>query len=268
MKQRNERAAAELQRMLRLRYDPIAIKMIGNESEIPSNAIYPPRDMGAKMAICQVYALARRDRKTIYTNRNSEWCWCPQITLGFSKCETGSDEFNLVCRHLGFMDIDTAKEFFTKFPRLPYGKYIGTVTGPLCDSDFDPDVVLIYCNNAQLRSMLWAIKNATGKVVETQLDAIDSCVYSVVVPQLENDYRVTLPDIGEYERAGADEDEIILSIPRGKLDELVDGLAGFFKFGMGFTQLKKSMEYSFPRPPFYNELFEMWGLEQSEEWEH
>ena len=268
MKQRNEQAAAKLQQMLRLRYDPIAIKMIENEAEIPANAIYPPRDMKAQMAICQVYALARRDRKTIYTDKNSEWCWCPQITLGFSECEKDSKEFNLVCNHLGFKDIDVAKKFFADFPRLPTGKYIGTVTGPLDECDFDPDVVLIYCNNAQLRSMVWAIKNATGKVVETKLDAIDSCVYSVVVPQLSGEYRVTLPDIGEYERAGADEDEIILSIPKGKLDELVEGVAGFYEYGMGYTQLKKTMEYSFPRPPFYNELFEMWGLGQSKEWEH
>ena len=266
MKQRNEQAATELQRMLRLRYDPIAIKMIENEADIPANAIYPPRDMGQHMAICQVYALARRDSMTIYTDRNSEWCWCPQITLGFSECDYGSEEFELVCRHLGFPDIDKAREFFSNFPRFPTGKYIGTVTGPLCDCDFEPDVVLIYCNNAQLRSMLWAIKNATGKVVETQLDAIDSCVYSVVVPQLTGEYRVTLPDIGEYERAGADEDEVILSVPRGKLDELVSGVAGFYKHGMGFTQLRRTMEYDFSRPPFYNELFKMWGLEQSEEW--
>ncbi|NLB28751.1 MAG: DUF169 domain-containing protein [Clostridiales bacterium] len=264
----NSKAAAELQRMLRLRYEPIAIKMIENESEIPSDAIYPPRDMGKRLAACQAYALARRDRKTIYMDRNSEWCWCPQITLGFSECEVGSDAFNLVCEHLGFMDIDTAKEFFAKFPRFPYGKYIGIVSAPLCDCTFEPDVVLIYCNNAQLRSMLWAIKNTTGKVVETPLDAIDSCVYSVVVPQLENEYRVTLPDIGEYERAGADEDEIILSIPRGKLGELVEGVAEFYKFGMGYLQLQKAMEFDFPRPPFYNTLFEMWGLEQGEEWNH
>lgn len=266
MKQRNAKAAADLQRMLRLRYEPIAIKMIENESEIPQNAIYPPRDMGKHLAICQVYALARRDRKTIYTDRNSEWCWCPQITLGFSPAEEGSEAFNLVCEHLGFMNIETAKEFFAKFPRLPSGKYIGVLTAPLCDCDFEPDVVLVYCNNAQLRSMVWAIKNATGKVVETQLDAIDSCVYSVVVPFNDGNYRVTLPDIGEYERAGADEDEIILSIPRGKLTELVDGVAGFFNYGMGYTQLQRAMEFDFSRPPFYNRLFEMWGLGQSEEW--
>ncbi len=40
MKNKNARAAEELMRTLRLRHDPIAIKMISDESEIPENALY------------------------------------------------------------------------------------------------------------------------------------------------------------------------------------------------------------------------------------
>jgi hypothetical protein len=54
--------------------------------------------------------------------------------------------------------------------------------------------------------MVWAIKNMTGQLVSTQLDAIDSCMYSCVLPLKTGEYRVTLPDVGEYERAGADEE--------------------------------------------------------------
>lgn len=262
----NQAASAELHEMLRLRYDPIAVKLIENEADIPENASHPVRDMGKHIAVCQAFALARRNRKVIYTDKNSEWCWCPPIVYGLVDCQPGSPQFELICKYLGFAEIEKAREFFADFPKLPFGKYKGVFISPLDLCPFEPDVVLIYCNNAQLRHMVWAVKNATGSVIKTQVDAIDSCVYSSVVPIKTGEFRVTLPDIGEYERAGADEDEIILSAPGNRMQELLSGLKPFYEYGMGYTQLAKEMTFDFSRPPFYNELFEMWGLEQGADW--
>lgn len=252
--------------MLLLRYEPIAIKMIEDEKDIPPNAIHPMRDLGKHMALCQAFAKVRRDKKTIYMDKTSEWCWNPLIGLGFVECQEGSEAFEIVSQNLGMKDIESARSFFADFPTLPQGKYIGIATAPLGLCTFEPDVVLIYCNNAQLRSLVWAIKNTTGKIVSTQLDAIDSCVYACVPPLKTGEYRVTLPDVGEYERAGADENEIILSVPSYRIDELLTGLHSFYDRGMGYTQLSKEMQFDFTRPPFYNNLFEIWGLDKGQDW--
>jgi uncharacterized protein (DUF169 family) len=90
---------------------------------------------------------------------------------------------------------------------------MGLVSAPLGSCGFTPDLVLIYAVPAQIRSMLGAIKNVTGKIVTTKLDAIDSCTYSCVQSLLDGEYHVTFPDPGEYERALADENEVILSVP-------------------------------------------------------
>ena len=255
-----------LRNMLLLRYEPIAIKMIENENDIPENAIRPMRDMGKHMALCQAFALARRDAKTIYMDKMSEWCWNPLIGFGLVECSEGSESFEIISKFLGIKNIDDSRKFFAGFPRLPVGKYSGIIIAPLADSSFEPDVLLIYCNNAQLRSLAWAVKNETGKIIETQIDAIDSCVYSCVVPMKTGEYRVTLPDVGEYERAMADENEIILSVPGHRIGELMKGLSAFYARNMGYTQLSKEMLLDFPRPPFYNELFKIWGLEQGSNW--
>ncbi len=102
----------------------------------------------------------------------------------------------------------------------------------------------------------------TGQIVNTDMDAIDSCVYAIVVPMQDGEYRVTLPDIGEFERAAPGEDEIILSVPKGRMEELIRGMHLFEDRKMGYTGLKRELDYDFPRPPFYNTLFEMWGLEK------
>ena len=38
-----------------------------------------------------------------------------------------------------------------------------------------------------------------------------------------------------------------------------------YGFG-GFSDAMLDCELDFPRPPFYNKLFELWGLEQGEDW--
>ena len=258
---KNQDASRELNEMLLLRYEPIAIKLVKSEGEVPDNAIRSRRDMKKHIALCQAFALTRRDKKTLFMDKNDHWCWNPLIGFGHVDCREGSESFEVVCKFLGIPDIDAARGFFNGFPRLPLGEYIGLVSAPLCSADFDPDLVLIYSNNAQLRCMVFAVKRQTGGLIETQLDAIDSCVYACVPPVLSGEYRVTLPDIGEYERAMADEDEIILSVPGGRVGELIEGVRAFYDRGLGYALHKRDMLYDFPRPEFYDTLFDMWGLD-------
>jgi hypothetical protein len=83
-----------------------------------------------------------------------------------------------------------------------------------------------------------------------------------VVPVLQGGgYRITLPDPGEYERAMAGEDEIVFSVHRDKLEEVIEGLKHFEENGQGYSRFVPQMTPDFPRPPFYNELYRLWGLE-------
>ena len=107
--------------------------------------------------------MARRDGKTIYMDKYSEWCWNPLIGFGFVPCREGSDEFELVCRHIGIGDGDAARAFFAGFPRLPEGKYTGIVVSPLGLCALEPDLILIYCNPAQLRSLVWGCEECHGQ---------------------------------------------------------------------------------------------------------
>lgn len=262
----NSTYSRELHDMLLLRYEPIAIKMIEDEADVPANTVNPKRDMGKHMCLCQAYALTRRNKKTIYMDSASEWCWCPMVCMGYADSSAGTPAFDLLSRFIGIADAEAASKFFAEFPRLPHGKYKGLVTAPLCSCDFEPDLVLIYTNPAQMRMLIGGIKQQTGKLVQTKLDIIDSCAHSTVEPLLSGQYRVTFPDPGEYERALADDDEVILSVPGHRINELLSGLRNNNNHGLGYKLLNKEMMLDFPRPPFYNELFEMWGLDKGENW--
>jgi uncharacterized protein (DUF169 family) len=248
----------ELEKILRLKTSPIAVKMLEKEADIPKEAIRPKRDRGHHLAQCQVFALTRRKGETIAMLKEDNWCWAPLIGYGlvppFTE-ETISPMIYIV------ENMEAAKKVFKTFPRFEEGKYIGILTAPLKTASFKPDMILIYSNTAQLRSMLMAIKYKKGELVKSEFDPIDSCVYSVVSVIQSGQYRITLPDPGEFERAMTGEDEIILSVPAAKLQELVEGLRLFEEIKLGYSHLGMQMMPDFPQPPFYQDLFKMWGLD-------
>ncbi|HEY55154.1 MAG TPA: DUF169 domain-containing protein [Dehalococcoidia bacterium] len=251
----------ELERILMLKTSPIAVKMLEKEEDIPAEAIRPKRDRGYHLAQCQAFALTRRRGETIAMLKEDNWCWASLIGYGLVK---PFDEKTISPLIYIVENMEAAKKVAKIFPRLEYGKYIGILSAPLKSASFEPDLVLVYSNTAQLRSLLMAVKFKEGYLVNSQFDPIDSCVYSVVPVMLNGQYRITLPDPGEYERAMAGEDEIILSVPADKMAEMMSGLKRFDDMKMSYKYFTMDLRPDFPRPDFYKELFKMWGLDVEE----
>lgn len=257
----------QLMEMMNLHLNPQAIKMIENEADVPADAIRPLKDYGKHVALCQAMALTKREGKTVYMTKEDHWCWNPLIGLGSVKCEPGMESFDEICKYLCVEDMNKARKFLAEFPKLPYHKYVGILIAPAQSCDFIPDVILINCkNNYQLRFMLLGIKNKTGKMLNNPFDALDTCSHTIVEPMLTGEYRIAIPDPGDQVRALADKNEIVLAVPTSRLEELVSGCSAMDKMGCGYKAMQPDMMYDFARPPFYNKLFELWNLDQGEEW--
>jgi uncharacterized protein (DUF169 family) len=269
VKEINE-AGEKLESLLLLRYAPIAMKLIKSEDEIPEGALRPKRDLGEHLALCQTFGMVRRQRKCVAMLKEDHWCVWPLISYGLVEFEKGTDYYDSTVTAFLVEDPQKSREFFEKhYPILKErGKYIGFVLAPLNTAQFIPDLVLIYCKPAQLRSLLMSVKFKTGDILNNQFDAVDSCVHSTIPVINNGTYKITVPDPGEYERGLTDEDEMIFSSPIGKLGELVEGLEVVSRFGMGYKGLYMEMKRDFPRPQFYDDLFKMWGLDQGEIWKH
>ncbi len=267
MLSKNNERQQLLDKLLRLRSRAVALKFIENESDVPETAFRPLRDKKKHIALCQAFSLARRQGKTVYMQKQDHWCWNPLVTYGMVECERGTPAFDEISKFMGIPDKEKADDFVEAFPKLPYNKYAGTLVAPLDTADFEPDVILIYCSNSQLRFMLMGVTAQTGGMLDTSLTPLDSCVYSVIPPFLEGKYRVTLPDPGEFERALTDENEIIFTIPYQKIDEFFSGMQHMSSRGMTVNTFQPMMKEDFARPPFYNTLFEFWGLDTGELWD-
>lgn len=250
----------ELEKLLHLRTAPIAVKMLENEKDIPKDAIRPKRDRGYHLAQCQAFALTRRNRETIAMLKEDSWCWAPLIAYGLVETPEFFLEGNIFYPAL-VSTLDASKKVSQHSPFFEYGKYIGILSAPMSTASFAPDVVLIYSNTTQLRVMLMAIMYKEGDMVTSEFNPLDSCIYSVVPVIQKGDYRITLPDPGDFQRALATEDEIILSVPTDKVEGLIMGLRHLEEIEHGYLQFNMEMRPDFPRPDFYNMLFEKWGLD-------
>ena len=258
MLETNRALQEQMRQLLGLRFPAVALKMIADEAEVPAEAERPMRDWGKHIALCQAFAFARRQGKTLYMEKGDHWCWNPILTYGLISRELGREGFRALNRSLGAPE-DSSSAFVEGFPYLPEGRYIGTLIAPLDKADFEPDVTLIYCKNDQLRVFLMAIDSQTHAMLESSFTPFDSCTYSVVPAILEGKYRVTIPDPGEYERGLTPEDDIILSVPAQRLEEFRRGVERQLKTGRR-ESFVPTMKEEFPQPAIYRPLFETWGL--------
>lgn len=151
--------------------------------------------------------------------------WCPESVVGYGLKEPpqyfldGYQRFPQSAESL-----EAGSIWAHEFPKLEVGKYVGVVSAPLTTVTFEPDVVVIYCDSTQLSTLLLAAANKEGHELTCTVSAKGACVYSVVPPIQNRKYQVTLPCAGDRRFAGAQHDEIIFSVPVGKIEALLASL--------------------------------------------
>ena len=250
-----------------LPYSPVAVRVYEDENEAPADAFRPYRDKGLHYGLCQVTSLVKTKGMTIALTKEDHWCWKPLMAFGLVDCERNTPVYQQVLRNCGIPQPDRADYHFQKdFPRMPRNDQRVIVEAPLETASFVPDVILAYCGSiTQVRDLIAGAKRATGKLVQSSFDYMDSCVYSFFRSHYEREFHITFPDPGEEGRACCPNNEIIFSIPYEKLEMLVEQCEAKKKHAAGRT-LKQNgtIMPDFPRPEFYNKLYEMWGLQTGE----
>ena len=161
----------------------------------------------------------------------------------------------------------TSQAHAEEYPRFELGKYAAWVVAPLSTMDFEPDVVLAWGDPYKINWMCLIAKRLDATTIVSNFDGIDSCVYELVNTMDRNNYQVCFPDCGEVVRARTKQTDATFCIPASKLQAFMDCACGWGVSGFGFNfeaQYDYALDYS--RPPFYNEVFNMWGLDTGVDW--
>lgn len=255
-------AARLLMDTLNLTHPPMAIRLAKSEEEIPADAIRPLRDLGVHYGECQCLALSRKNGNTYALTLEDHWCWFPLICYGFVDVKKGNADYEIVMKNLGIPERKAEEAFFDKLAKLPKGTTHAYVVGPATTCGFLPDLVLVYTDdNQQLREMVGAVKYMTGDVIHTDLDYVDSCGWDIAPSYLSREFRVTIPDPGEIERAEIGRNEMILTAPAEKFVELCQVTDLKHRRIAARPGTQCGLVPDFPRPEFIANLYREWGLQ-------
>ena len=212
----------ELEARLLLKTSPIAIKMLKTEADIPKGAIRPRKDTGSHLDLCQGFAMSRRERAVVAMLKEDHWCYVPVIAHGLAEPPDYVLEGNigLSLEGCGSTGRQGSGE---EFPPLGIWKIHRHCVGPLRRADFQPDLVAIYCNSAQLRCLLVGIRYKKGYRVTSTLEPGGACVQCTVPVLKTGECQVALPCGGDRRNALAQDDELIFSVPAHLMEDLMAG---------------------------------------------
>ena len=232
----------ELEKILLLQTSPLAVKMLEKEADIPKEAVRPKRDRGYHLAQCQTFAMSRREKTAVAMLKEDNWCPAPVIAYGLVE----RPDYPGSAQH-------------SQYDSFERDKYIGILTAPLKTATYAPDVVLIYADTNQLRSMLLAMKDEDRPFVKSHFFP-PSCAWAIVNPIKDGNYWINLPDPGEYVRALTAPGEMMFSIPPARMDGFMTDLRKFDKES-SFAHEQMYMRPDFPHNDLYRGLFKSWGMD-------
>ena len=220
----------EIEKRLRLQTFPLAVKLLESEKDIPEGAERPLQHMGFRVPLCQGFAMSRKDGKTVAMFKEDMVCFEPIVGYGWEEPpQYFLDGNNRVPQDV--QDLAAGKNYASDFPRISAGKYRGAVSAPLTSVNFMPDLVMFYCDSAQLSLLLLGREYKDGHDIKCSLSSHAACVYAVVPVMKGAECQVAIPCRGDRYLAGAGDNEIILTLPISKIDDLLTGLRHVEKYG-------------------------------------
>ena len=250
----------ELERRLRLKTFPLALKLLQKKEDIPEGAKRPLKDFGHHFSLCQTFQMSRRGGNIMAMLKEDHWCFEPVVGYGLGEPpDYFMEGYNRYPKDVATRE--AGRHYAEEFPRLEAGKYIGIASAPLKVTNFEPDVVMIYCDSAQLGLLLLGREYQEGHNLKCFISGHAACVYGVVPAMQTEECQVAVPCRGDHYRAMAGDEEMIFTVPRGKVEDLMVGLRRIETTGSKLPQ-GYSFLPEYPLTESYEKIAKMMGYIQ------
>ena len=218
---------------VRLGCFPVAARMVKPGEPLPEMVKRPARDMQIKVATCQAIALARRYGWVVALGEEDISCPLTAVVFGFRQ----PSEFYIKGQACAGMYTETKEAGVLsekQVEKFSLGEYQYTLVAPLHRTVFDPEVIIIYANPAQvLRLLTAALWKSGGRMTSSFGGRID-CAEEIIVPRRSGKCEVILPCNGDRIFAQTQDHEMAFSIPRSRVEEMIEGLEGTHKGGVRY----------------------------------
>ena len=223
---------------------PIAIKLIKNESEIHTDYKRPKSDLKVQTFICQTFKMVRSYGWTMVITAEDCVCKLARGIYGWDPMTEETKNFaNQFSVGLYAKDLETAKKWQERLYLLKE-KRLGLIISPLTRTKIEPDIVQIYCNPAQAMRLIQGYLYNKGGVLDfTSAGRGASCHEGVIKTIQTDEPQLVILGNGDRVWGGAEDTEVMFSIPKSKLGAVVDGLEATHNAGLRYP-IPKYMNYN------------------------
>ena len=226
-----EKIIRRMELLMRLKSFPVAFKMLKKKEEL--NKIPFMRRTENKVTLCQLITLVRNFDWTVGVELDDFMSpLCPSI-LGLTDTpETYKDG---TFRSIVWVKTrEDGKKYEASIPRIPLGKYEALVMAPLVYNPFEPDIVLIYANPAQMMLLINSLQFEDYEVMQFFCIGESSCSDAIARCYLTGKPSLTIPCYGERRYGHAQDEDLVMAIPAGTMEKALRGMEALYRRGIRF----------------------------------
>jgi uncharacterized protein (DUF169 family) len=235
---------------------PLAIRVLRPGEEVPGKAKRPLRDLQVQLSICQGITLSRRYGWAIAMDEEDLSCPIAKAVFHFEEPISFYTEGNLA--HGMYAETlacaQLTEEAVPKFKKEESGTI---VVSPLNRATFEPDVVVVYGNSAQVMRMVAASLFKTGGAIASEFSARADCAEIIIRTMQTDRPQVILPCYGDRVFGQTHDHEMAFSFPYRMAEDVIAGFAGTHKGGVRYP-IPTFLQYHAKYPATYEKLNKMW----------
>ena len=143
----------------------------------------------------------------------------------------------------------------SRVDKWEHGQWQGVVFAPLHRANFEPHLVMLYANPAQVMRLVTARLWSTGGRVASSFSGRIDCADAVITTMKQDDCQVILPCYGDRIFAQTEDGEMGFTIPASRIDAIVAGLAGTHQGGVRYP-IPTFLRYTAGFPDSYTKMEE------------
>jgi len=236
---------------------PVAVRLAASGEALPPRTKRPARDLGVQVTLCQGVAFSRRYGWAVAVGADDLSCPLAAAVFGFKPMldylATGH-----ACYQMYTQTLEAGAATEAAVETLPYQAFEYVLSAPLHRTAFQPHVVVVYGNSAQvMRLTVAALWREGGRLVSSFSGRID-CSDEIIVPLRSGKPEVILPCYGDRVYAQTQDHEMAFSFPWSWAERLIEGLNGTHQGGVRYP-VPSFLSYTGRFPAHYEKMNELWA---------
>lgn len=212
----------KLRELIHIQYAPNAYKRLETDEELYAIEGVEILDDFACM-YCQIPYFVKADGKIVgLSSKNRLVDRCKRTHGLMEVTEEGMLQESQEMSNTWMPSVEEAMKQQACYPRIPTGQAL--VVGPLNKVTYEPDVILVYGNPAQLMYLMCGIQKIKYELFEFTFIGEGSCTDSLAKCYVTKKPALSIPCFGERASGTLSDEELIIGLTPEYLDRAIEGM--------------------------------------------